>query len=169
MSSIWFTPPSTGELRILVGGFFDEIVAAHVGTVVRRHLGYADVRVRLFQDPGPLLEAAAQAPPDLFLLYLDFGSPADLALADAATCRAEIHARLAQPAGQAHWVTECGLRLVTHLQAEFGRPVLVFVGGPHPRGLATRVEQAGAAALLPVPFEFDDCAATIGTCVEACL
>ena len=60
----------------------------------------------------------------------------------------------------------CGLRLVTHLRAEFGKPVIVLTGCDNQPGRATRVEQAAGSALLLLPFTAADCAAAIESCVE---
>ena len=156
-----------GELRILVGGSLEECIGLVIAKVVEKHLGYSKVSVQTIGALPAFLDAAARSPPDLFLLYLYFGDPADEAVTDPATSRAEISGLLADTTGdQPAWVTPCGLRLVTHLRAEFGKPVIVLTGCGHEPGRATAVEQAGGSALLLLPFSGAECAAAIRSCVE---
>jgi DNA-binding NarL/FixJ family response regulator len=160
-------PQPDGELCILVGGFLEECIGEIIAKVVEHSLGYARVNVRIVEALPALLQAAAHSPPDLFLLYLYFGAPADEAVTDPATSGTEIHDFMAQStADQPCYVTSCGLRLVTHLRAEFGKPVIVLTGCGNQSGRATRVEQAGGSALLLLPFTVAECAAAVGSCVE---
>jgi len=157
----------TGELRILVGGSLEECIGMVIAKVVEKHLGYSKVSVQTIEALPTFLDAAARSPPDLFMLYLYFGDPADEAVTDPATSRAEISGLIADTTGdQPARVTPCGLRLVTHLRAEFDKPVIVLTGCGHEPGRATAVEQAGGSALLLLPFSGAECAAAIGSCVE---
>ncbi len=141
-------PPPARELRILVGGFLEECIGEIIAKVVEHSLGYARVNARIIEALPAFLQAAAHSPPDLFLLYLYFGAPEDEAVIDSATSRAAISARLSSNSPEEPgWVTQCGLPLVTHLRAEFGKPVIVLTGCGHEPGRATRVEQAGGSAL----------------------
>ena len=160
------TPPPAGELRILIGGSIDEVIGELITKVVEKYLGYARVSVRTIEPLRLFLETAARSPPDLFLLYLYFVTPADEVVADPATCRGEIHDRLAEAADQPCCVTSCDLRLVTYLRAEFNKPVIVLTGCGDAPGRATTVEQAGGSAFLTLPFAIPDCVAAIGSCVE---
>lgn len=155
-----------GELHILVGGFLEECIGEVIAKMIEKHLGYSRVNVRIIEALPAFLETAAQTPPDLFLLYLYFGTPADDAVTDLAVCQEEIQALLADAAHQPCYVTSCGLRLVTHMHAEFSKPVIVLTGCADAPGRATRVEQAGGSALLLLPFTAAECVAAIGSCVE---
>ena len=167
MNSAEIERAPAGELRILVGGFLEECIGQVIAKVVEKHLGYSSVTVRTIESLPAFLENAAQSPPDLFLLYLFFGDPADEAVTDPATSRAEISARLSSNSlEEPAWVTQCGLPLVTYLRTEFGKPVIVLTGCGHEPGRATRVEQAGGSALLLLPFSAAECAAAIGSCLE---
>ena len=160
-------PQPPGELRILVGGCLEECIGQIIAKVIEQHLGYARVSVRIIQALPAFLQAAAHSPPDLFLLYLYFGVPADEAVTDPATSRAEVHDFMLQAtAEQPCYVTRCGLRLVTYLRAEFGKPVIVLTGCGNQPGRASRVEQAGGSGPLLLPFTVADCVAAIGSCVE---
>lgn len=86
-------------------------------------------------------------------------------MTDAAASRAEITARLSPTSDHPVWVTNCGLRLVTYLYAEFGKPVIVLTGYGNQPGRATQVEQADGSARLLLPFTVADCAAAVGRCV----
>ena len=167
MRSSRFEPQPVRELRILVGGCLEECIGEIIAKVVEHRLGFSRVTVRTIEALPAFLETAAQSPPDLFMVYLYFGAPSDEAVTDPATCRAEISRRIADAtADQPCWISQCGLRLVTHLHAEFGIPVVVLTGCDNQPGRATRVEQAGGSALLFLPFNVADCAAAIGTCME---
>lgn len=159
-------PHLDGELRILIGGSLEECIGEIIATVVEKNFGYARVKVRIIEALPTFLETATQYPPDLFLVYLDFGDPADDAVTDPATSRSEITARLSPTSDHPVWVTSCGLRLVTFLHAEFGKPVIVLTGCGHQPGRASRVEQAGGSAFLILPFAIPDCVAAIGGCLE---
>ena len=161
------SPQPARELRILVGGCLEECIGEIIAKVIEYSLGYARVNMQIVEALPAFLESAAQSPPDLFLLYLIFGEPADEVVTDPATSRAEIRARLQNDAvGQPAYVSQCGLRLVTHLRAEFGKPAIVLTGCDDQPGRATRVEQAGGSGLLLLPFTVADCTAAIGSCVE---
>ena len=122
---------------------------------------------RVIQNLREFLEAAAQSPPDLFLVYLYFGDPADDAVANPATSRTEIRQIISDATDdQACFVTTCGLRIVTCLRAEFGKPVIVLTGCGNAPGRATAVEQAGGSALLLLPCDTAECAAAIGICIQ---
>lgn len=159
-------PQPAGELRIFIGGSAEDFYVTIVTHAVEKHLGDLRVSVQIIDELRSLLDTAAQSPPDLFMLYLYFGDPADGTVADLATCRAEIRARLADAADQPCWVTSCGLGLVTYLRAEFNQPVIVLTGSPESPGRATRVGQSGGTVLLPVPFSSAECAAAISTCLK---
>ena len=161
------SPQPARELRILVGGCLEECIGEIIAKVIEQNLGYARVSVRIIQTLPAFLTTAAATPPDLFLLYLYFGAPADEAVTDPATARATIAAQLAQAAADHPvWVTGCGLEIVTYLRAEFGKPVIVLTGCGNAAGRATRVEQAGGSALLLLPFTVAECVSAIASCAE---
>lgn len=160
-------PQPDGELRILIGGSLVEVAGEAIAKVVEHSFGYARVNVRTIEALPAFLHAAARSPPDLFLLYLYFGAPADEAVTDPATSRTEIRDLMADATDDhACFVTTCGLRIVTYLRAEFGKPVIVLTGCGNAPGRATAVEQAGGSALLLLPCNTAECAAAIAICVE---
>ena len=160
-------PQPDGELRILIGGSIEECIGEVFAKMIEKSFGYLHVHVRIFEDLREFLEAAAQSPPDLFLVYLYFGDPADEAITDPATSRTEIYEIISDATDdQACFVTTCGLRIVTCLRAEFGKPVIVLTGCGNAPGRATAVEQAGGSALLLLPCDTAECAAAIGICIQ---
>lgn len=143
--------PPTLEFRLLIGGSLEESIGEFFGKTIEQHLGKPRVSVRTVEHLHTLLEEAAQSPPDLIILYLHFFTPADEAVADSPTCRAELFARLTESCGEPCYVSNCGLRLVTHLKSICPSPLFVLTGCGDARGRARRIEQAGANAFLPLP------------------
>ena len=65
-------PELAGEFHILIGGSLVEAVGEVVAMVAERYLGYSRVNVQTIEALPAFLKAAAQSPPDLFLLHLFF-------------------------------------------------------------------------------------------------
>jgi hypothetical protein len=81
-------PRPAGELRILVGGFLEEVIGELLAKMIEKQLGYSKVSMQIIEDLPAFLETAAQSPL-LFMVYLIYGDPAVEAVTDPATCRAE--------------------------------------------------------------------------------
>lgn len=153
-------------LRILIGGAIEDFVGRFIAEVAGERFDYTDTTVQIIHDLQPFLAAATQSPPDLLFVYLYFGELSDETLENHAAGHAAIVAQLAEAGERPCSITACGLRLVPYLRSEFKIPVIVLTGSRRRLGRASRVEQAGAAALLPVPFIDEECAAALATCLE---
>lgn len=159
-------PMRTRHLKVLIGGSLEDFVGDIIVEAARQRLGYDHVTVRTIQDLRPFLKAAEQTAPDVLLVYLYFGQMADETAPDHAACRAAIEGRLEEGGESFCSITACGLRLLPFLRVRLRQPIIVLTGSEPRPGRATRLEHAGAAAFLPVPFTQAECAAALGSCLE---